>query len=146
MWKSLRTKQNSWWFGDNCWVRQCFLGSFIEDHMKVYRSSWSRRCRSGCIVLRSWLRPQNHNPRQHKWHSPKSLQFEWAYLQRVVPNCADALKLYHCGTPLTRNSCRQCLEKASPSRRRPCFPCLHAREDWECETQLSQHSFHTPYQ
>jgi len=70
----------------------------------------------------------------------KSLQFEWAYLQRVVPNCGDAF------APL-RDTIKQKFwpavfgECASLSRK-SCSSCLHVRQNWECKTQ---HSFHTPH-
>lgn len=71
---------------------QWFLDSFIGDHegtvdyMKLKVQGWIH-----CI--KRLTKAAESQPQAPQMALTKSLQFEWAYLQRVVPNCSEAFAL-----------------------------------------------------
>ena len=118
-----------------------FLGGFIGDqegndeYVKQKVQKWVQ-------YVESLTKAAESQPQAAHAALTKSLQFEWAYLQRVVPNCAAAF------VPL-RDSINGKFIPAVlgggefRSRRRPYFPYLPAWGEWDLKTQLSQQKWHT---
>ena len=72
---------------------QCFLGSFIgnqegtPEYVKQKVEIWTRN-------VEKLIKATESQPRAAHVALTKSLQFEWSYLQRVIPNCAEAFCLH----------------------------------------------------